>query len=87
MCACSAASIFLFASSKLLPRIVSDSSSQTPFQLSSSGQKLQSFGTLADTFSFTAWAVIVATPFGFSLDQYVRSPSTIPILALSEGPR
>jgi hypothetical protein len=32
MCACSAASIFLFASSKLLPRTVSDSSSQTPFQ-------------------------------------------------------
>jgi transposase len=59
MCACSAASIFLFASSKLLPRTVSDSSSQ-------SVQKLQSFGTLADTFSFTAWAVIVATPFGDS---------------------
>jgi len=63
ICACSAASIFLFASSKLLPRTLSDSSSQTPFQLSSSGQKLQSFGTLADTFSVTGWAVIVATPF------------------------
>ena len=66
MCTCSAASIFLFASSKLLPRTVIDNSSQTPLQLSSPGQKLQSLGTLADTFSVTAWAVIVATPFGDS---------------------
>jgi hypothetical protein len=58
MCACSAASIFLFASSKLLPRTVTDQSSQTPCQPSSSSQKLQSLGTLADTFSFSARAVI-----------------------------
>jgi hypothetical protein len=51
---------------KLFPRTVSDSSSQTPFQLSSSGEKLQSFGTLAETFSVTGWAVIVATPFSDS---------------------
>src|ERR1700730_6289202 len=58
ICLCNAASIFLFASSKLLPRTVSDRSSQTPFQPSPSSQKLQSFGTLAETFSFTAWIVI-----------------------------
>jgi hypothetical protein len=58
MCAWSAASILVLASSKLLPRTVSDSSSQTPFQPLSSSQKLQSFGTLANTLSFTARAVI-----------------------------
>jgi hypothetical protein len=41
-------------------------------------QKLQSSGTLADTFNFTAWAVMVASIRGLSPDQYVRSPSTIP---------
>src|SRR6266478_4857668 len=44
MCAWSSASILVLASSKLLPRTVSDSSSQTPFQPSSFSQKLQSFG-------------------------------------------
>jgi hypothetical protein len=62
MCPCSAVSIFLFASSKLLPRTVIDSSSQTPFQPSSSSQKLQSVGMFADTFSFTAWVVIEGPP-------------------------
>ena len=57
MCACSPASIFLFASSKLLPRTVTASSSQTPFQESCSSQKLQSFGTPAITLSFTGWAI------------------------------
>ena len=54
---------FVFASSKLLPRTEMERSSQTPFQPSSSNQKLQSCGTPAITFSFTAWAVIGATPF------------------------
>ena len=65
MCACSAASIFLFASSKLLPRTVTASSSQTPFQESCSSQKLQSFGTPAITLSFTGWA-IADPPFSYS---------------------
>ena len=43
MCACSAAPIFLFASSKLLPRTVTDSSSQIPFQPSSSSPKTAVF--------------------------------------------
>jgi hypothetical protein len=67
MCAWSSASILVLASSKLLPRTVSDSSSQTPFQPSSSSQKLQSFGTLANTFSFTARAVIDDSLLRFSL--------------------
>src|SRR5690242_5841004 len=67
ICAWSSASILVLASSKLLPRTVSDNSSQTPFQPSSSSQKLQSFGTPATTFSFTACAVIDATP---SSDSY-----------------
>ena len=54
----SAASIFLFASSKLLPQTVTDSSSQLPFQPSCSSWKTQSFGIPAVTFSFIAWAVI-----------------------------
>ena len=37
--------------------------SQTPFQPSSSSWKMQSFGTLAVTFRFIAWAVIPGPPF------------------------
>jgi len=40
MCSCRAASMFFLASSKLPPRTMTDSFSQTPLQPSSSGQKL-----------------------------------------------
>ena len=44
ICLCNAASIFLFASSKLLPRTVSDRSSQTPFQPSPSSPAVSVLG-------------------------------------------
>jgi hypothetical protein len=47
--------------------MVTDSSSQTPFQPSSSSWKMQSFGTPAVTFSFIAWAVIFTLHSGDSL--------------------
>jgi hypothetical protein len=50
----SADSISCFASSKLLPRTVIESSAQTPFHPSASGQKMQSTGTDAMTGTLTA---------------------------------
>lgn len=85
MCAWSSASILVLASSKLLPRTVIDSSSQTPFQPSSSSQKLQSFGTLANTFSLTARAVIDDSLRRFSLTSVEAAFNSV-IVALSARP-
>jgi hypothetical protein len=53
-CSCSAISIFFLAFSKLPPRTMTDSLSQTPLQPSSSSQKLQSSGMPAITGRETA---------------------------------
>jgi hypothetical protein len=64
---------------KLLPRTVSDNSSQAPLQPSSSRQKLQTFGTLANTFSFTARAVIDDSLSWILTDWFVKArPPTTP---------
>jgi hypothetical protein len=51
--------MFFLASSKLLPRTVTDRPLQSPFQPSSSGQKSQSIGMLAVTWRFTTGEVII----------------------------
>ena len=53
MCVCNSVAMFFFASSKLLPRTVTDGLSQSPFQPSSSDQKSQAMGMVAVTSRFT----------------------------------
>src|SRR5438552_301383 len=72
MCSWRAASMFFLASSKLLPRTMTDSFSQTSLQPSSSGQKLQSTGTPAITRRLTA-SDFIGTPF-LTLDRTSASP-------------
>jgi hypothetical protein len=72
-CSCRVVSMFFLASSKPLPRTITDNLSQTPLQPSSSGQKLQSRGTPAITGRVTA-CDFIGTPSTFKSPSHWMAP-------------